>query len=475
MPTQQEVVAQKIRDNRFYQLLLLTLITLLAIGLRFYKLGEWSFWGDEYITVRKAIDIFGGGITRLSPSMVSTHVVLDKLGVTEWNARLVSASVGVISIPILFWIVKRLYSSIYVALISALLLAVSPWHIYWSQNARFYTALLLFFTLALLFFYRALEEDRPWFMVLSLFFFGFASMERLLSVFLIPTIIGYIILLKIGKYSIPPGLNWRNLAIYFVPGLLGLVALILLNPSIQDPERGARSFGFVNNNPLWILSGLGFYLGIPLIVMAIFGGLSLWTKRNRLGLLLSIMALVPLFSLMFISLFQYTANRYAFVSLTSIIILAAFAAKELLARMPQHGKILAVGAVLVLLAMPMTENFLYYNYQYGNRDNWKEAFELIATRMDDEDTVITSNRALADYYLETETIGMQSVEVAGLDKVIDGNERVWVVIDVTAVGKGPTVIEWARANARYIDSFDVNISARTFPMEVYLYNPLQTE
>ena len=463
-----------IRENRFYQTILLVLVTLLAGGLRFYKLGEWSFWGDEYITVRKAIDIFGGGVTRLSPSMLSTHVVLGKLGVTEWNARLVSASVGVISVPILFWLVKRLFNS-YAALIAALLLAVSPWHIYWSQNARFYTTLLLFFTLALLFFYWALEEDRPWFMVLSLFFFGLASIERLLSVFLIPTFVGYIILIKICRYESPPGLKWRNLAIYFVPGLLGLVALILLNPSIQDPERGARSFGFVNNNPLWILSGLGFYLGIPLIVMAIFGGLRLWTWRNRLGLLLSLMALVPLLSLMFISFFQYTANRYAFVSLTSIVILAAFAAKELLAQMSRQGKLVAIGAVLILLAMPMTDNFLYYNYQNGNRDNWKEAFELISARMNDGDKVITSNRALADYYLEAETIGMQSVEVTGLDAIIDAGERVWVVIDVTAVGKGPTTIKWARANARYIDSFDVNISARTFPMEVYLYNPARME
>lgn len=463
-----------IRENRFYQTILLVLVTLLAGGLRFYKLGEWSFWGDEYITVRKAIDIFGGGVTRLSPSMLSTHVVLGKLGVTEWNARLVSASVGVISVPILFWLVKRLFNS-YAALIAALLLAVSPWHIYWSQNARFYTTLLLFFTLALLFFYWALEEDRPWFMVLSLFFFGLASIERLLSVFLIPTFVGYIILIKICRYESPPGLKWRNLAIYFVPGLLGLVALILLNPSIQDPERGARSFGFVNNNPLWILSGLGFYLGIPLIVMAIFGGLRLWTWRNRLGLLLSLMALVPLLSLMLISFFQYTANRYAFVSLTSIVILAAFAAKELLAQMSRQGKLVAIGAVLILLAMPMTDNFLYYNYQNGNRDNWKEAFELISARMNDGDKVITSNRALADYYLEAETIGMQSVEVTGLDAIIDAGERVWVVIDVTAVGKGPTTIKWARANARYIDSFDVNISARTFPMEVYLYNPARME
>lgn len=89
-------------SNRTYQLVILAFITAIAAGLRFYKLGEWGFWGDEYITVRKALDVFGGGITRQSPFMLSTHLVLNSLGVSEWSARLVSTIVGIITIPIFF-------------------------------------------------------------------------------------------------------------------------------------------------------------------------------------------------------------------------------------------------------------------------------------------------------------------------------------------------------------------------------------
>ncbi|MCP5095932.1 MAG: glycosyltransferase family 39 protein [Chloroflexi bacterium] len=457
-------------DNRSYQLLLLIMVISLAAVLRFYKLGEWSFWGDEYITVRKAIDVFGGGITRMSPSMLLTHVVLTTQGVSEWNARLISVLAGIVTVPVLYWLVRRLYDS-YVAIIASLLLAIAPWHIYWSQNARFYTTLLLFYTLALLFFYWALEEDRPGFMFLSLTFFGIASIERLISGFLVPTLVGYLILLKLFRFEMPRGLHWRNLAIYFVPGFIAMVGLVVLNPSIQDPSRGLRSFGFVNNNPVWILSGAAFYIGVPLICMSVFGAISLLMKRERIGLLLSLAAVVPLASLMLISFVQYTANRYAFVSLTSMIILAAYAVKEILVMMPRQGKVFAVGVLVILIVVPMTDNILYFQYQNGNRDNWKDAFTLISDEFEEGDQVITASRALADYYLQTETIGMQSVEVAGIEEVVKDTGRTWIVIDVTADGKGPTISRWALHNARYVKSFDVNISARTFPMAVYLYDP----
>jgi mannosyltransferase len=459
-----------LKSNHSYQLLLLAVAIGIAAVLRFYKLGEWGFWGDEYITVRKAIDVFGGGITRMSPSNLLTHLILTTQGVNEFNARLAATLIGIISIPVFYWLVRRLYDP-YVAIIASILLAVSPWHVYWSQNARFYTSLLLFYTLALFFFYWALEEDKPGFMFLSLIFFGFASVERLISAFLVPTFIGYLILLKLFRFEMPQGLRWRNLAIYFVPGIIAMIGLILLNPSIQDPTRGLRSFGFVNNNPIWILSGAAFYMGVPLICMAVFGAISLFVKRNRIGLLLTLSSTIPLASLMLISLVQYTANRYAFVSLTSIIILAAVASKELLVLIPRQGKLFAAGALVILIAMPMTDNYLYFQYQNGNRDNWKDAFALISDHYIEGDQVITASRALADYYLQFETVGMQSVEVAGVKEIINRSARTWIVIDVTAVGKGPSITRWATQHARYVNDFDVNISARTFPMAVYLYDP----
>jgi predicted membrane-bound mannosyltransferase len=156
------------------------LLTLCAAILRFYKLGEWSFWGDEVFTLGTKPD---GFIRSLSTSLI--HAMTSIWGVNEWNARLVPALVGIITIPVIYFITTRLFGSS-VGLISSALLAVSTWHIYWSQNVRFYALLLLFYSLALFSFYLALEKNRPWLLLLSLILFGLAAQERMLALVLIP-------------------------------------------------------------------------------------------------------------------------------------------------------------------------------------------------------------------------------------------------------------------------------------------------
>ena len=106
--------------------------------LRMYKLGEWSFWGDEMFTVGGWEDGFNYSPLRKSLSSALVQMVIAMKGSNEWNARIVPAIFGILTIPLLYFIVKRLFDTP-VAILSALLLALSPWHLYWSQNARFYT------------------------------------------------------------------------------------------------------------------------------------------------------------------------------------------------------------------------------------------------------------------------------------------------------------------------------------------------
>ena len=104
------------------QYVALGLITLLAALLRFYKLGEWSFWIDEIYTIGRAQAHYGSleaAIHFIPPSMswfplsvILTAGTLNALGTSEWSARLVAAVVGVISIPALCFPIKRLFGPI---------------------------------------------------------------------------------------------------------------------------------------------------------------------------------------------------------------------------------------------------------------------------------------------------------------------------------------------------------------------------
>ena len=117
--------------------LLLTLIIATAAALRFYKLGDWSFWGDEIITVRRAMGAPARSLSGQNISLLLEYLVLSTLGIREWTARLAPALTGVITIGLIYLPIRRIFG-IRVALISILLLALSPWHLYWSQNARQY-------------------------------------------------------------------------------------------------------------------------------------------------------------------------------------------------------------------------------------------------------------------------------------------------------------------------------------------------
>lgn len=467
-----EKVKTAVQTDLLFHLLLAGSLGLLAALLRFYMLGNWSFWGDEYINVERAQNLSDLTILRRSPSLMGIYLAFKQFGVGEWSARLVPAVLGVATVPLFFWLVRKLADT-QTALLASLFLATAPWHIYWSQNARFYTALLLFYTLALLLFYMGLEEDKPWYLVLSLFFFAAALTERLMAAFLMPVAASYVMAVKVGAFRTPPGWRWRNLILFFVPGCLVVLAFVFLNPSVQNPEQGQSAFGFVNNSPFWILGGVVFYLGVPLVCMALVGAFASLLRANRLGLLAAIGTAVPLLSVLLVSLVLYSANRYVFVALTSIVLLAAIAIRELMAQTSSllSARVLVAGVVLVLLVAPMEDNFLYYRYQNGNRDNWKAAFEYIETHLEEGDQVVTSHKLLADYYLQQETLGMQLLERTGLTDALPSDARVWIVLDLTASEKGPTISPWAKNHARLVSQFDVYFSARRYPMEIYLYDP----
>ena len=91
---QQEITA--LAGKRWMQYLGLAVITLLAAALRFYRLGEWSFWIDEIFTINHAMSHFSTIellLKNIPPSRnwIPVSVILDaqalKLwGVTEWSA-----------------------------------------------------------------------------------------------------------------------------------------------------------------------------------------------------------------------------------------------------------------------------------------------------------------------------------------------------------------------------------------------------
>jgi 4-amino-4-deoxy-L-arabinose transferase-like glycosyltransferase len=138
---------------------LLVLIVLLGLVLRIYRFDALSLWLDEGFTVYFSrlpwLSVLGlEGAYDVHPPLYYALVKAVSLGVPEVIAgRLVSVVAGAATVAVLYALVARLLGP-WAGVISALVLAVSPLHIWYSQEARQYALVVLLVCLS----YLALVE-----------------------------------------------------------------------------------------------------------------------------------------------------------------------------------------------------------------------------------------------------------------------------------------------------------------------------
>jgi len=152
-----------VEARRRTELLPLALIVVAAAALRFATLDVQSFWYDESVSVSLIREGFSGMLDRIpdSESTPPLYYVLAWLwtrafGTGEVGLRSLSALLGTLCVPA-FWLAARELVSRRAALLVAVLAAFSPILVWYSQEARAYSLLLLLGALSLFFFARALR------------------------------------------------------------------------------------------------------------------------------------------------------------------------------------------------------------------------------------------------------------------------------------------------------------------------------
>lgn len=167
---------------------ILLLIFVLALILRFYKLGENppSLYWDEvslgynaYSILKTARDEYGSFLPLsirsfgdYKPPLYTyfTVVPVALFGLNEYSVRFISALFGFLTIFITYKLTRSVFpNNGKIALLAMLLLSISPWHIQFSRTA-FESNLALFFVISgVLMFLTGVSKGR-WFIVSGLFF-----------------------------------------------------------------------------------------------------------------------------------------------------------------------------------------------------------------------------------------------------------------------------------------------------------------
>jgi len=300
------------------------LILLLGTSLRVYNLGTNSFWLDEAEVILSA-----NSLTEIIPALKANPLLPFKtflyktfvyywkiFGTSEFILRLSSVIFGIFSIWGIYFLGKLIFSE-KAGVFSALVLAVSPFHIYYSQELRMYSIISFLGIASIYFLWRALKDNS------NFFWLGYI-VANVLNIYMQPiaffTFVGeilfFIILIRRYKHLFKKWVFSNSMiAIFLVPlSILLISGLKFLREDnllfthlfswISIPSLKSILFTFKNFS-------IGYNVPLPtaLIASIIFLSLFLYgaikAVNKKEGLILSLICLfLPIISIFLISRFR---------------------------------------------------------------------------------------------------------------------------------------------------------------------------
>ena len=129
------------------------LLIVLATFLRLYALGRESLWLDEaisYLTAQLPVSqILNNTVQSSHPPLyyLLLHFWLNIVPDSDTAVKLLSVLWGTLLIPATYFFSQQLFNKRTVSLTAAALVAISPFHILYSQELRMYTQLMFFVVL----------------------------------------------------------------------------------------------------------------------------------------------------------------------------------------------------------------------------------------------------------------------------------------------------------------------------------------
>jgi mannosyltransferase len=377
-------------------------IVLVGAWLRLTALSRQSLWFDEIDVVVRAqrpmhsvlhTFVASGENGPLYNLMLALWVRVA--GVSEIAVRFPSAVAGVLALPLIYMLGRRLANPT-LGLYAAGLLAISPYHVWYSQEAKMYGILVLLALGSTLLLVEALLRNRPdWWVayavVTTLMFYTHVAS---VLVFVGQTL--YVVATRRAWHGRERG--WlaaaAALTLPYVPIALWALRVVGGGVSTWQPDVGLwdaihiLGVKFAVNRSEADLERRGALLYAALAVV----GAVAWSWRcralwQRWWLLLLAGAATPVVGLYLVSLRQSVfSDRYAIVALPAYLLLVA-AALAWLTRQ-RRARPLAALALLALLLCAWTPLRDVNRSSQAQKEDWRSAYADVAARAQPGDVLI---------------------------------------------------------------------------------------
>lgn len=456
-------------DKKLVSWFTLLVIIAIAAALRFYDLGGESYWYDEVIMVDAAQKDLGSIVLDSivqggrPPVYVSVaHFWIKFFGTREESTRSLSALAGIVAIPLIYLIGQLLFDR-RVGLISAFLMAISQFQIYYSQDFRYYSLFVLMTLFSFFFYIQALKKGQ-------LIYFVFYVLASILMFYTHK--FGGFILAAQGLYFLFSWRNYRNLRLHwFLSQIFILLAILpsiinffdrakagkpgpiwLPDPSFWTPLITLRNYvGAGLDYPTWLTLVIGFsFFLVGTLLFAMWRGKEQWLESTKslhripsdlsikqqqlllIGLWLAVPILLPfIFSKILGPMYHH---RYTICASPALYILLAIVITSFRKVVPE---VISLGLIVLVIAPGLHEFYIR-----PVREQWRDAAVYVDEHDREGDVIVFADDAYEQirksfywYYrgnlngcsIRKKLNNEDSIATA-LKFCISSNERFWLVV-----------------------------------------------
>jgi len=492
---------------------LLSLVVILGSALRIYGLDK-SLWLDEVISVNRQRDI---------QSLVSHIDLPGKLyfiilhffmifGNDEVAARSPSVIFGVLSIYLIYKVGELFFGRPREGLIGAFLLSISTMHVWYSQEARYYSISMFLSLLSLFLFYKAIRENGKklwvgfiistilavlshWYMLfiplIEMSFLAFILIKNRRSVIMRARKIGgkKIFLLVLGLMVAPiSSIRLLQTALSLVEtGWILRIEWGLKPESFFEDFFSYFSFGFsfssLSNLCGRVMASSFLYFFLLFFLLGIFASIG---KYRELTVFLLLWIFLPTMIVLILTLnfgSPITSAKYMIFILPGYLIVISrgissidaslircyckirysFTSIPLVER--KKGAILAIAMATILAFAGISVFPLQQYYKSGSPENWKAAADYLVTNARPDDIIVVEPRWIMEcllYYYEKNSsmAGPMNKITTSMDYFEDFKDvsskydKVWFVFSPPHTKYvNPKILDWMQRNFMEIRRF----------------------
>lgn len=428
---------------------LLYLLIALGFGLRLFHLDRQSLWFDDIITVHLAkLPLVAGLDGLLSQGIQLTpqyHWITKAwllVGDSEWLLRFPSLCFSLLAIPLMFQL-GQCYFGRDVGLLSAAIITLNPYQIWYAQEVKVYSLLLVAAIGSMYAFVRLLQGGRKQ-SAIQLVIFNMLGFGSHYFMFLLPTVQFIFIVLHFKRY-------YAHLRTWLLINILSASILLPWFGYIFVRQHFTTGIGWIPapilTDPL--LTIWNFTIGYqeeftPALIVSLF----IVAFSLILGIL-KVKAFKPLNHLVLIWFFfplsvvwlfsqgptSFYVDRYFLVIVPALILLLALGVTTI-----ANYKLKVGLGLTLLLATTYGLSQVYFNTTFFTRDDWRAMAQILRQEAQPGDGLVTCTdgyRLALDYYdlgqLFNTQVQAQEVYFAypakfDFNTVLSKYRRLWVVV-----------------------------------------------